>query len=24
SISTCEDAQKTCSVITCGIPVTNG
>ncbi|XP_039728159.1 mannose-binding protein A-like [Pteropus medius] len=21
---TCEDAQKTCSVITCGIPVTNG
>lgn len=20
----CEDAQKTCSVITCGIPVTNG
>uniref|UniRef100_A0A8D1KY76 C-type lectin domain-containing protein n=2 Tax=Sus scrofa TaxID=9823 RepID=A0A8D1KY76_PIG len=23
-IKTCEDAQKTCSVITCGIPVTNG
>ncbi|KAF5921923.1 mannose-binding protein A-like [Diceros bicornis minor] len=21
---TCEDAQKTCSVITCGIPITNG
>lgn len=21
---TCEDAEKTCSVITCGIPVTNG
>lgn len=20
----CEDAQKTCSVVTCGIPVTNG
>ncbi|XP_054436403.1 mannose-binding protein A-like isoform X1 [Pteronotus mesoamericanus] len=23
-IKSCEDAQKTCSVITCGIPVTNG
>lgn len=23
-IKTCGDAQKTCSVITCGIPVTNG
>uniref|UniRef100_A0A671FUV8 C-type lectin domain-containing protein n=2 Tax=Rhinolophus ferrumequinum TaxID=59479 RepID=A0A671FUV8_RHIFE len=23
-MKTCDDAQKTCSVITCGIPVTNG